>query len=213
MSTIRNPVGPQPPSVYWRRRLVALLALVAVIVVIVLIVSAIANSNNKATPGPTNTNSSKPSDQPNPNPSGTPSFPASGGTDCAAGQVQITAVTDSNSYKSGVKPMISMKVKNAGTAPCTFDVGTAAQEYIITSGTDRIWSSKDCQKNPEANAQVLQPGVELSTDPIPWDRTRSSTTTCNTSRPVVVANKSGPTYKLQVKLGTVESEPVAFRLF
>ena len=41
MSTIRNPVGPQPPSVYWRRRLVALLALVAVIVVIVLIVSAI----------------------------------------------------------------------------------------------------------------------------------------------------------------------------
>ena len=38
MSTIRTPVGPQPPSVYWRRRLVVLLALIAVIVVIVLII-------------------------------------------------------------------------------------------------------------------------------------------------------------------------------
>lgn len=211
MSTIRNPVGPQPPSVYWRRRLVALLAVVAIIVVIVLIVSAIANSNNK--PASTPTNSSPASDTPNPDPSGTPTFPAGGADACNPSQVQITAVTDSNSYKSGVKPMISMKVKNAGTQPCTFDVGTGAQEYIITSGSDRIWSSKDCQKDPTSTPQVLEPGVELTTTPFAWDRTRSSTTTCNTTRPAAVAGADGPTYKLQVKLGTVESENVSFRLF
>jgi len=212
MSTIRNPVGPQPPSVYWRRRLFALLALVAVIVVIVLIVSAIANSNNK--PASTPTNSSKPSDTPDPNPSGSPSFTsAAGGDACTPAQVKITAVTDSNSYASGVKPMISMKITNAGTAPCTFDVGTAAQEYIITSGNDRIWSSKDCQQSPANTPQVLEPGVELSTTPFAWDRTRSSTTTCNATRPAAVAGADGPTYKLQVKLGTVESETVSFRLF
>lgn len=38
MSTLRNPVGPQPPSVYWRRRIMVLLGLIAVIVVVVLIV-------------------------------------------------------------------------------------------------------------------------------------------------------------------------------
>ena len=109
--------------------------------------------------------------------------------------------------------MISMKITNAGTAPCTFDVGTGAQEYLITSGSDRIWSSKDCQQSPTSTPQVLQPGVELTTTPFAWDRTRSSTTTCNSTRPAAVANSTGPTYKLQVKLGTVESENVAFRLF
>jgi hypothetical protein len=127
--------------------------------------------------------------------------------------VSVLAVTDSNSYASGVKPMISMKITNAGTAPCTFDVGTGAQEYLITSGSDRIWSSKDCQKSPTSTPQVLQPGVELTTTPFAWDRTRSSTSTCNATRPAAVANSTGPTYKLQVKLGTAESENVAFRLF
>jgi hypothetical protein len=206
MSTIRNPVGPQPPSVYWRRRVVAVLALVAVIVVIVLIVSAIANSNNKPTATPTD------SGTPSANPS--PSFTSSAsGEECSPSQVQITAVTDDTRYEDGEKPMISMKIKNAGTQPCTFDVGTGAQEYIITSGNDRIWSSKDCQKDPTETPQVLEPGVELTTTPFEWDRTRSSTTTCNKDRPKAVANSDGPTYKLQVKLGDVESEDVAFRLF
>ncbi|HTL40780.1 MAG TPA: hypothetical protein VL294_04855 [Pseudolysinimonas sp.] len=210
MSTIRNPVGPQPPSVYWRRRLVALLALAAVIVVIVLIVSAVANSNNQPASAPTD--SAGPSDTPGP--SASPSFTsAAAGEACAASQVRVTAVTDSNSYKSGAKPMISMTIVNAGTQPCTFDVGTGAQEYIITSGSDRIWSSKDCQKSPTSTPQVLEPGVELTTTPFAWDRTRSSTTTCDGKRPAAVAGPDGPTYRLQVKLGTVESDPVAFRLF
>jgi hypothetical protein len=210
MSTIRNPVGPQPPSVYWRRRLVLLLGLIAVIVVIVLIIVR-----------PGGTPSSSPSNSPSAStsagdPSSTPSptfTSAEGGTACNPEQVTVVAVTDSNSYAAGVKPMISMKITNAGSAPCTFDVGTGAQEYVITSGTDRIWSSKDCQKSPTSTPQVLQPGVELTTTPFAWDRTRSSTTTCNSTRPAAVANSSGPTYKLQVKLGGVESQNVAFRLF
>ncbi|HEV7743212.1 MAG TPA: hypothetical protein VGO65_12425 [Pseudolysinimonas sp.] len=210
MSTIRNPVGPQPPSVYWRRRLVLLLGLIAVIVVIVLIIVR-----------PGGTPSSSPSSSPSAStpvgdPSSTPSptfTSAEGGTACNPAQVTVVSVTDSNSYAAGVKPMISMKITNAGSAPCTFDVGTGAQEYIITSGTDRIWSSKDCQKSPTSTPQVLQPGVELTTTPFAWDRTRSSTTTCDSTRPAAVSNSSGPTYKLQVKLGGVESQNVSFRLF
>jgi hypothetical protein len=206
MSTIRNPVGPQPPSVYWRRRLLLVLGLIAVIVVIVLIIVRPGAGNPNATPSPST--SVEPSGSP------TPSFTsAAGGEACNPAQVQIAAVTDGTSYDSGVKPMISMTIKNAGTAPCTFDVGTEAQEYIITSGTDRIWSSKDCQSGATSTPQVLQPGVELSTTPFAWDRTRSSTDTCSGSRPKAVAGPDGPTYRLEVKLGAVESEPVAFRLF
>lgn len=208
MSTIRNPVGPQPPSVYWRRRLLVLLGLIAVIVIIVLIIVR-PGSGPDAKP----TNSPKPSST-SAGPTPTPTFSsAAGGEPCNPAQVSLTAVTDSNSYDPGVNPQISMTILNAGSAPCTFDVGTGAQEYVITSGTDRIWSSKDCQTSPTSTPQVLQPGVPLSTTPFAWDRTRSSTDTCDTSRPAAVAGPDGPTYRLQVKLGTVESETVAFRLF
>ena len=37
MSTFKHPVGPQPSKVYWRRRLLVGLGILAVIVVIVLI--------------------------------------------------------------------------------------------------------------------------------------------------------------------------------
>lgn len=210
MSTLRSPVGPLPPSVYWRRRILVLLGLAAVVAVIVLLV--IGRGVGEPSEGKTQT----PAPTDSPAPSGTPSptfTSAAGGEACNPAQIGLVAVTDSNSYASGVQPMISMQITNAGSAPCTFDVGTAAQEYLITSGNDRIWSSKDCQTEPQSSPQVLEPGVTLSTTPFPWDRTRSSTGTCDGSRPAAVAGPDGPTYRLQVKLGTVESEPVAFRLF
>jgi hypothetical protein len=208
MSTLRSPVGPQPPSVYWRRRLLVLLGLVAVVVVIILLIVRPGTPSGDKTPKPTDTTASSPSGSP------TPSFTsAAGGEACNTSQVSVVAVTDSNSYASGVQPMISMKITNRGAAACTFDVGTAAQEYIITSGSDRIWSSKDCQTGATSTPQVLEPGVELSTTPFAWDRTRSSTDTCNSTRPAAVAGPDGPTYRLEVKLGEVSSEQVAFRLF
>jgi hypothetical protein len=90
----------------------------------------------------------------------------------------------------------------------------ASRKYIITSGDDRIWSSKDCQTDATANPVGSAPGVEQTTTPFAWDRTRSSTDTCDdNSRPDAVAGPDGPTYKLQVKLGDLESELTAFRLF
>ena len=38
MSSLRHPVGPEKPVVYWRRRLAVIAAIVIVVVVIVLIV-------------------------------------------------------------------------------------------------------------------------------------------------------------------------------
>jgi hypothetical protein len=208
MSTIRNPVGPQSPSVYWRRRLVVLLGLIAVIVVIVLIVVRPGQGSPGGGATPTASDTPAPSSTP------TPTFTsAAGGEACNPDQIAITAITDATSYDSGVQPKLSMSIENIGTAPCTFDVGTAAQEYIITSGTDRIWSSKDCQTGASANPVILAPGLEQTTTPFSWDRTRSSTTTCDGSRPAAVAGPDGPTYRLQVKLGDIESEDRAFRLF
>jgi len=193
MSTIRNPVGPQPPSVYWRRRLLLLLLLVVVIVVVVLIVVR----PGSGTPSPHASTGSGASHTPSAADSGSPSKA------CDPSVITLTPVTDAASYAAGVQPQLSMSITNSGASACTFDVGTDAQVYLITSGSDQIWSSKDCQTAPAASKQVLQPGKTLSTTPFAWDRTRSSTTTCTGNRPAVVAG--GASYHLAVQLGAAKS--------
>lgn len=190
MSTIRNPVGPQPPSVYWRRRLIVLLGIVAVIVIIALIVWNGGRSGEEARETPA--------------PSGTPTETASAGAEgeCNPAVIAIEPVTDASSYASGVNPMISMNITNTGSRACTFDVGASAQQYLIVSGSDPIWDSSHCLSGAPLE-QELQPNVTLTTTPIAWDRTRSDPSTCDTARPAVTAE--GATYRLSVKLGDIES--------
>jgi hypothetical protein len=200
MSTIKNPVGPQPPSVYWRRRLLLLVGVIAVIVVIVLIVvrpgAASGDGANKDPKGATTSDVKG-------TPSGSASGAAKAGGTCAPSSVKIVAITDATSYAAGQQPQLSMSITNTGTSACSFDVGTDAQQYVITSGSDTIWSSKDCQTDPAASAQTLEPGKTLTTQPLAWDRTRSSTTTCSGNRTAAVAG--GASYHLQVKLGSLTS--------
>ncbi len=199
MSTVRNPVGPQPPSVYWRRRLLVLIGIVAVVVVVILIVTR--PGSGAGDPGSSPTDSAGPSDSASPNPTdeaaGDPSDP------CDPTVIVIEPITDADSYGPDGQPMLSMSITNTGANACTFDAGTGAQEYLIMSGADRIWDSKDCQTGPTTLPVVLEPGKPQGTTPFPWDRTRSSTSTCTSERPPVVAG--GATYRLSVKLGEVSS--------
>jgi len=194
MSTIKNPVGPQPPSVYWRRRLLLLLLVVVIIVVVILIIVRPGSGTPSATPSGSNSASHAPS-------AGATS--GSSATTCDPSVVTLTPITDAASYAAGVQPQLSMQITNSGASACTFDVGTDAQVYLITSGSDQIWSSKDCQTAPAANKQVLEPGKTLSTTPFAWDRTRSSSTTCTGSRPQVTAG--GASYHLAVQVGDAKS--------
>jgi hypothetical protein len=200
MSTLRNPVGPQPPVVYWRRRLLVLLGIVAVVVVVILIVSR--PGSGSGSPSPSSSSSANPSDKPTDEP--TDEEAAGDPTElCDPSVIVLEPITDADSYPAGVQPMLSMSITNTGAAACTFDVGTGAQLYSIVSGADPIWNSKDCQQAPTSTPQILEPGKTLSTTPFPWDRTRSSASTCTSERPPVVAG--GATYRLSVSLGEVES--------
>lgn len=191
MSTVRNPVGPQPPSVYWRRRLLVLLGLIAVIVIIILII---------VRPGAENAGN------PTPPPSSAPTNtapPAEEGEACNPAVIELEPITDATSYAAGVQPQISMSITNTGSVACELDVGTAAQAYFIVSGTDPIWNSRDCQQGGESLVRLLEPNEPLTTQPFGWDRTRSAPDTCGTGRPEVIAG--GATYRLSVTLGDIES--------
>jgi len=169
---------------------VVLLGLLAVIIIILLIVFRPTGER------PTPTAST-------PKPTATTATGDDDAEACDPANVELTAITDKGGYNEGELPLLSMSITNTGSTACTINAGTDAQEYIITSGSDQIWSSRDCQTEPAATETVLQPGIAKATTPFPWDRTRSSTDTCAGDRPQVGAG--GASYHLTVKLGEIES--------
>ncbi len=153
MSTFRTPVGPQPPSVYWRRRLVLGLGLLAVIVIVILIIVRPGSGAPAPTPKPTNTSTAPASSAPT---------NAAGQVECDLSKVTLTATTDSNSYDAGVQPKLSFTLQSRMTEDCVIEAGSDLQEFRITSGDELIWTSKDCQESPVAATAILIPGVPLA---------------------------------------------------
>ena len=78
------------------------------------------------------------------------------------------------------------------------------QDYEITSGTDKIWSSKDCQTGAVAATTTLQPGVPVKSTPFAWTRTRSNPAACTATNPPQVT-AGGASYHLTVTVSGVSS--------
>jgi hypothetical protein len=194
MSTFRNPVGPQSPAVYWRRRLVVALGLVAVVVVIVLIV---------VRPGSGTPGGGGSAQTPSPTPSASVSTDPDEVAECDPAKITVEAVTNAVAYDPGVNPQLQLVLKSTDTKPCTIDAGSDVQVFTITSGDELIWTSKDCQVDPQPQVQLLNPGVPVSSASLEWDRTRSSTDTCGQPREQVTAG--GASYHLSVAVGDIES--------
>lgn len=120
---------------------------------------------------------------------------------CEAKDIEVSAVTDSDSYAPGVLPKLSISLTNKGATDCTIDVGSTTQVFTISSGADEWWRSTDCQENPSSMIATLTAGTTVtSKDPVTWDRTRSSVETCaqeNRQR----APGGGASYHVQVSIG------------
>ncbi|EAR25779.1 hypothetical protein A20C1_07863 [marine actinobacterium PHSC20C1] len=196
MSTFRNPVGPQSSNVYWRRRLIVGLGLLAVLAIILLIVFGPKASTDPNTSSPSETSATE---------SNTPAATDStGSTICDPAKLTLEAITDASSYAAGENPQLSFSLKSTMTEPCVIEAGSDIQEFVITSGSDEIWNSKHCQTGGEAGTVVLQPGVPVQSSSIEWDRTRSATDTCESDRPIVTAD--GASYHLAVSVGDIAAE-------
>ena len=225
MSSFRHPVGPEKPSVYWRRRATVIGVLLLIVVVIVLIVvgrggasadpkgaSASASASSSAAGASAaegsaagGSRSSSPSSTPSP--SSTASSSAADGSTCAKDQIELTPVVDKTSYGPTEDPKIAMSIKNTGTNSCHMDLGSSQQVLTISSGQEQYWSSKDCQTGGTNQDVTIKAGQTLTTPAIAWDRTRSSTSTCDSSRPSVTGG--GASYHLQVAVGNIQSKDSA----
>lgn len=216
MSSLKHPVGPQPSRVYWRRRLVVGLGLLAIVVVILLIVFAPRGKSDASAPVATHTTTSTPTASSSaahsstPKPAATTSAPlpttktTAAAKACDPSVVDVEAITDEDSYAAGKLPKLSFSITNTAATPCTFDVGTAKQAFTITSGAEVYWKSTDCQVKPTNTVVLLEPAKTLTSAPIVWDRTRSDPATCTAKqRPAVPAG--GASYHLKVTVNGVDS--------
>lgn len=234
-ATSTRPRGPRRPSpaVARRRRAVALAALALVIVLAVWGGIALAGGQGgseaeasaSATPSASASHAPSaaelgPTGDPNasPTPTGgagaagpatpTPSAPAA--KPCASPAVRVTANLDAERYAAGARPQLSLTLENTGAEPCLIDVGTAKQVYTISSGSDRIWASTDCQRNAQSQLVELGAGQRLESPQIEWVRERSAKDTCDRERPAAVAG--GATYTLTAAVDGISSEPRSFIL-
>jgi hypothetical protein len=173
--------------VYWRRRLLVLVGVLVVILIIVLIVARPGGAKPKAVP--TNT---------------AHTTAATTTAACNPADVKVVAITDALSYAPGVDPQLSLTITNVGSTPCTFKDGSDEQKYVITSGTETIWSSKDCQTGAVSATSTLQPNVPVKSTPFAWNRTRSNPAACTaTNAPQVIAG--GASYHLTVTVNGITS--------
>ena len=212
-----HPTGPQPPGVYWFRRVLVLL----VLLVLLLGVRWLLTGRSGGTPVASPTTTTSPPASPSVSTSSpqSPSMPASPTTSttaarptstaapaCTKAQITVTASTDAASYPVGSTPHLRMKIQNTSSTACTRDIGAAQNTLIITSGTVRVWSSDDC--NPGGTPQVvtMTPGQSYSVS-VTW-LGRLSQKDCPANQPIA----SKGTYKLTGRNGDVTSAPAIFAL-
>ena len=194
-----------------------LLGLLAVIVAIVLVIVRPGSSQGgepdaagAATPSAT----ASASDDPTSPPTAIPTEPtAVDGDRCKERDIVVEPVTDKTVYEGGEQPQLSVTITNTGKNVCVLNAGTNAQVFTITSGEEVYWLSTDCQAETIDAEVSLTPGTPISSSvPIVWDRTRSSTETCDTPRESVPAG--GASYHLSVSVdGFASSATKQFQLY
>ena len=105
----------------------------------------------------------------------TSSFPAGAtptGNGCEQNLVTVTAATDKPAYADGENPLLTLKVTNGNKVPCKVNIGTSQMEFLVTSGSDRIFSSTDCQADATDLVKTIAPG-QSETANFPWQRNRT----------------------------------------
>lgn len=162
MSGMLQPVGPEPPIVYWVRRGTVLL----IIVTLLLGAWWFLGSRTSAAPG-TPVSATEPITEEVLDENGevvvADDIPAvaAAPTECADSAIEVTATTDSSTYRVGQQdPVLTLTITNIGEVPCFRDIGPKANELEITSGGYHVWSSDDCATSDEPNVTLMEPGQQ-----------------------------------------------------
>lgn len=123
--------------------------------------------------------------------------------DCTPADVQLTLTADAARYAPGSSAAFQVSIVHTGENPCTIDAGLVSRELLITSGSDRIWSSADCD-TAGSRMLLLAPGNQ-DVETVAWTTQRSAPG-CPADLPAPGAG----TYQAVVNAPGLTSTPVVF---
>ena len=128
MDGIRHPVGDEPTTVYWKRRLAVVIAVVVLGLLLWWVISALTSSNAPSTtPTTTPTVSTSPST----------SAVADPGRDCAADEFTVATGPANANFAGDTVPTFTVTVTSTAASPCMVDP-TKASKIVVNSG-DVLW--------------------------------------------------------------------------
>lgn len=173
-NTVRRPARKPGTAVYRRRRLFVGAAL---LLVIALGLGGFAAAASLLSAGAPSSGGAAAASAPVTTPAGTPQATASPsatptGNGCEQNLVTVAASTDKPAYAAGENPLLTLKVTNGNRVPCEINIGTSQMEFLVTSGSDRIFSSTDCQSDATELVKTIAPG-QSETANFPWQRNRT----------------------------------------
>jgi hypothetical protein len=193
-----------PASVFWIRRAVVLVALIAIISLIGFGVSALFGGQSTTTPADEQQENSETAETAEPEEEAEIA-------ECLPGTVVVTAeIGDASGevdfdFNPTELPHMWYTITNNSGVDCKFNVGTAVTFFEITSGNELIWTSRDCDRSGDTNEiGVLTAGSTLASPPVPWEKVRSSDTGCGAGQRDVITG--GASYFLSVEVNGVLSK-------
>lgn len=144
------------------------------------------------------------------NPQKAPTIAA--GDTCQSQQITIDAhvgtsnAQDQLSFNPGDTPYFWFSVTNTGSVECKFNLGSDVSFYKVTSGSDNVWSSKDCNAERFASEPLmLQPNATLASPASRWDRVRSDNSGCALKDGLPEVTADGASYVLQAEVNGILS--------
>lgn len=199
--------------VYWLRRVLALLVILALLMALRWIFFGRGGSTPDAAAAPASSSSPVSGTTPKPSKSAAPTPVASesasssdGRRTCANSDIEVTASTDAASYPVGSTPKLHLKIQNTSGSSCYREIGAAMNELSIKSGGFHVWSSDDCNSGGSKNSTLMKPSESFSVT-VTWPGILSAQG-CPSNQPVA---KPG-SYELYGRNGTLTSAPAVFSL-
>ncbi|UGT40069.1 DUF4232 domain-containing protein [Nocardia yamanashiensis] len=217
-----EPNGPLPPEIYWRRRALAIGALVVALAIVIWVAFALlrggggddAKADGKtttsagATNKPAGSSSGAPeSSAPKPSGSGASAAPAASGQ-CPDQSLAVKVNVGQPTYKTGEQPVFGIVITNISSSACERDMGSGLQLVSVQSldGQRKLWASTDCYPDGTPDVRTLNPGQQAAFT-VTWSGATSAPG-CAGER---VAVSPGP-YTVVAQLGSVRSSPEPFNI-
>ena len=206
MTGVVHPVGPEAPEVYWRRRLVVGLVLLAVLGLLFKVIFGGSDPIDPKAVKPATSPSVKVTTTPKASVEPVPSAPTKissvAGT-CKDKDLKVSVSLNKHLVAAGSGLALSMSVKNISKTSCTRDLGSGANEVTITSGPALVWSTDHCNPSTASDLQTIQPGKKWSVNLI-WDGNLSAKKCQNLGKATAGA------YWAHAQNGDVENSAVRF---